>query len=92
MFDFATPILLSLLMLGLTVSGVMIYKLGAGESRDEAELLKYENEALRSLITAMRVCMDDDADARTCPLYDDNEPNRCAMWRVMEELGLRDDD
>ena len=47
-----------------------------------------ENEKLRRLVEGMRVCNDDSADAQECPLYDSDEEYRCAMDRLMAELGL----
>jgi len=99
MFDFATPLLLALVGLVLAAVGAFFYEIGRSDGRKAAELgyggikhLEAENEALRGFIAAMFVCTSDDADARTCPLYDEGEPNRCAKERVMEELGLRHDD
>lgn len=98
MFDFATPLLLALVGLGLAVACGFFYEAGRSDARKAAELgyggikhLESENDDLRGFIAAMFVCASDDADARTCPLYDEGEPNRCAKERVMEELGLRHD-
>lgn len=87
-FDFLHPLILALIGLALVIVGAFFYRM---ERSDGEDRLRYENAALRSLVAAMLVCMDDDADARECPLYDENEPHRCAMKRVLWELGLRND-
>ena len=87
-FDFLHPLLLAVLGLALVIVGAFFYRM---ERSDGEDRLRYENAALRSLVAAMRVCDDSEADARTCPLYDENEPHRCAMERVLWELGLRND-
>ena len=43
---------------------------------------------LRDLFDGMLVCEDDEADATECPLYDEDEPNRCRMGRYMSDLGI----
>ena len=97
-FDFVSPLVMAAIELGLAAMGAFFYEIGRSDGRKAAELgcggikhLEAENDALRGFIAAMFVCMDDDADARACPLYDESEPNRCAMGRVMEELGLGHD-
>lgn len=53
--------------------------------------LREENDKLRALVEGMRICAEEDADGCECPLYDTDEPYRCKMDRLMEELGLSDE-
>lgn len=62
--------------------------LRGGESR--VDDVAAENAMLRDVVNAMRICDDDDADGRDCPLYDESEPYSCKMDRVLGELGLCD--
>lgn len=55
---------------------------------DKVSELRLENRKLREMVEAMQVCEDDDADAHDCPLYDENEPTRCAYGRIADELGV----
>lgn len=54
--------------------------------------LEEENNILLSLVEADRICSDDEADARECPLYDESEQYRCSKERAMRRLGLIDGD
>lgn len=56
----------------------------------EVEDLMSENVKLRELMRGMRLCSNDDADGRKCPLYDESEPYRCKKERLLSELGLGD--
>lgn len=47
-----------------------------------------ENERLRTLVRGLIVCGDTDADARDCPLYDEDEEFRCRKERMLEDLGF----
>ena len=54
------------------------------------DFFKEENRTLRDLIMGAKFCADDDADAKDCPLYDEDEPYRCKRERLMAEVGIGD--
>lgn len=43
---------------------------------------------LMALVEGMEWCKSEDADAKFCPLYDENEPFRCKKERYFKEVGL----
>lgn len=47
------------------------------------------NRRLTEVVVALLTCMDDEADGRTCPMYDEEAPGRCLLERNIEELGIR---
>lgn len=47
-----------------------------------------EVKLLRDIVRGMQLCDIEDADAHDCPLYDEDEPNRCKKDRLLRELGL----
>ena len=54
----------------------------------EIKRLYDENEKLHELVRGLTFCLDDDADAKDCPLYDKAEPWCCKGVRLMDELGI----
>ena len=59
-------------------------------SKTSYEALLHENLRLKALLRGQQVCDDPDADAKDCPLYDEDEPYRCKRDRLMRELGIED--
>ena len=63
------------------------------DNRDKLiEHLKAENGSLKELAHGLLYCLDDGLDAHDCPLYDEGEPNKCKVERLIRETGLRDGD
>lgn len=60
-------------------------------SKDELRKFLLEtldsDSKLRALVEGMQWCSIEDADAKLCPLYDDGEPQRCKMERLLRETG-----
>lgn len=58
------------------------------ELRETLSEVRLNNAKLRALVAGMEWCKIEDADAKLCPLYDDDEPFRCNRERYLKEVGL----
>ena len=65
-----------------------INRMDADELRETLSEVLEENSKLRALVEGMEWCKLEDADAKFCPLYDEDEPFRCKKERYLKEVGL----
>ena len=65
-----------------------INRMDADELRETLSEVLENNAKLRALVEGMEWCKIDDADAKFCPLYDEDEPFRCKKERYLKEVGL----
>lgn len=57
--------------------------------KKQADRFAAENAKLRDAVLALLTCENDDMDAHDCPMYAEDEPNRCKLEKTLYELGFR---